>query len=358
MNPEKDLEDADHSAVMSLGDHVQALRECLIRALLGIGLVCVVMFWQGRGIVWWLCQPLFVAQRQLGLPMQTVNFSVAGGFAVYVKVSLVASLAVGAPWAVYQMWRFVAPGLHAAERRVFRLLVPYSVVMTALSLCFLYYLFLPAAISFLLLFSVNYPQPTPDTGSPTSLERVTAWCNRLNAMLIPGASQMLSTPSPSSDAPSSPSAPSVPAMRLPTLNQDPIDAKDGDIWFNRTRGELRFQDQGKVHVVSLAAPSLMVPLVEINEYLGFVLWVGLVLVIAFQLPVAMTIAAAMGLFEPASLARRRKYIIFGCFFVGIIVTPNQDIVSNIIFPILLWGLFELGLLTSRLMVKPGEPASA
>lgn len=357
MNPEKDLEDAGQGAVMSLGDHIEALRQCLIRALLGIALASVIMFWQGRGIVWWLCQPLFVAQRQLGLPVQTVNLSVAGGFSVYVKVSLVASLAIGAPWAVYQMWRFIAPGLHAAERRVFRLLVPYSVAMTALSLGFLYYLFLPAAISFLLLFSVDYPQPITDTGSPTSLERVTAWCNRLNAMLIPGASQKLPTAPAPADIPSVPSIPSAPsALHLPMLNQDPVDARDGDIWFNRARGELRFRDQGQTRVVSLAAPSLMVPLVEINEYLGFVLWIALVLVIAFQLPVAMTVVASMGLFEPASLARRRKYIAFGCFFIGIIITPNQDIVSNIIFPILLWGLFELGLVTSRLAVKRREPA--
>ena len=260
------------------------------------------------------------------------------------------------------MWRFVAPGLHAAERRVFRLLVPYSVVMTSLSLAFLYYLFLPAAISFLLLFSVDYPQPITATGSPTSLERVTAWCNQLNAMLIPGASLKLPTASSAADVPSAPSSPSASpttpsALHLPMLNEDPADAKDGDIWFNRARGELRFRDQGQTRVVSLGAPSLMVPLVEINDYLGFVIWVAMVLLIAFQLPVAMTVVASMGLFDPASLARRRKYIAFGCFLVGIIITPNQDIVSNIIFPIMLWGLFELGLVTSRLVVRRREPAS-
>lgn len=355
MSPDEDLEDA--GAVMSLGDHIQALRQCLIRALLGIALVSIFMFWEGRGIVWWLCQPLFVAQHQLGLPIQTVNLTVAGGFSVYVKVSLVASLAVGAPWAVYQIWRFVAPGLHSAERRAFRLLVPYSVAMTGLSLVFLYYLFLPAAISFLLLFSVNYPQPITDTGSPTSLERVTAWCNRLNAIFIPGAAPP-APPGTFAGEAVSPSTPSTsPALRLPMLNQDPVDAKDGEIWFNRARGELRFRDQGQTRVVPLVAPSLMVPLVEINEYLGFVLWVALVLVIAFQLPVVMTIVASMGLFEPASVSRHRKYFVFGCFVVGVIITPNQDVVSNIIFPIMLWGLFELGLFTSRLVVKRHEPAA-
>ena len=347
MSLDEDFETAD-GAVMSLGDHVQALRTCLIRALMGIGLVSIFMFWQGRGIVWWLCQPLFVAQRQLGLPVQTVNFSVAGGFTVYVKVSLIASLAVGAPWVAYQMWRFVAPGLRASERRAFRMLVPYSGAMAMLSLLFLYYLFLPAAISFLLMFSADYPQPAIDTDSPTSLERVTAWCNRINAMLIPGASQIVVPPPPARET--SPPSP----MRLPMLNQDPPDAGDGDIWFNRVRGELRFRDRGRTHVVSLVGPSLMVPMVEINEYLGFVVWVALVLVVAFQLPVVMTIIAALGLFDPASLARRRKYFAFACFMIGLVITPNQDIVSNIIFPVMLWGLFELGLVTSRMVAKRDE----
>jgi sec-independent protein translocase protein TatC len=351
MSPEQDLEETNNGAVMSLGDHVQALRTCLIRALMGIGLVSIFMFWQGRGIVWWLCQPLFVAQRQLGLPMQTVNLSVAGGFTVYVKVSLIASLAVGAPWIAYQLWRFIAPGLHASERRAFRLLVPYSAGMTLLSLLFLYYLFLPAAISFLLMFSADYPQPMADTNNSTSLEWVTAWCNRFNGMIIPGVSRTMAPPPPASET--LPAAP----MRLPMLSQDPPDARDGDFWFNRTRGELRFRDQGRTHAVPLAGPSLMVPMVEINEYLGFVVWVALVLVIAFQLPVVMTVVAALGLFDPASLARRRKYFAFACFMIGIVITPNQDIVSNVIFPVMLWGLFELGLVTSRLVAKRDEAES-
>lgn len=342
-------DETDSVAVMSLGDHVEALRSRLIWAISGVGLISILMFLQGRGLVWWICQPLFVAQRQLGLPLQTVNLSVAGGFAVYVKVSLVAGLALGAPWVAYQMWRFVAPGLRRHERRVFRLLVPYSAVMTAAALGFLYYLFLPAAISFLLLFSLNYPSPVQDAGGQSSLERVTAWCNRLNAALIPGASRSL-TPSGSESVQSTGDG-QTPArgLRLQMLTQDPASPQDGEIWFNRSRGEIRFCDQGRTRILPLASPSLMTPMVEINEYLGFVLWVALVLVIAFQLPVVMTVAASMGLLDPRALAQRRAYIAFACFLIGIIITPNQDIISNIVFPIMLWGLFELGLLTSYLV---------
>lgn len=354
-------EEMQSAAVMSLSDHVEALRGRLIRAIIGVSVVSVVMFWHGRAIVWWLCQPLFVAQRQLGLPLQTVNLSVAGGFSVYVKVSLVAGLALGGPWVVYQIWKFVAPGLRSNERRVFRLLVPYSAAMTAASLFFMYYLFLPAALSFLLMFSLDYPAPNLDAGNASSLERVTRFFNRVNAMVIPGAVQRTPGRDPAvspnasaaqGDAGQRPQEPAARGLRLPVLDQDPPDAGDGEIWLNRPRGEIRLRDQGQTRIIAMASTSFMVPLVEINEYLGFVLWMALVLVIAFQLPVAMTVAAALGMLDPWTIARYRGYIIFGCFFVGIIVTPNQDIVSNIVFPILLWGLFEIGLVTGRLAARP------
>ena len=359
-------EEAQSAAVMSLSDHVEALRSRLIRAIIGVGVVSVVMFWHGRAIVWWLCQPLFVAQRQLGLPSQTVNLSVAGGFSVYVKVSLVAGLALGGPWVVYQIWKFVAPGLRSNERRVFRLLVPYSAAMTAASLFFLYYLFLPAALSFLLMFSLDYPAPNLDTGSASSLERVTSFFNRVNAMVIPGAVQRtparpLAAPPDASATPGAagprPQEPAARGLRLPVLDQDPPDAGDGEIWLNRPRGEIRLRDQGQTRTIAMASTSFMVPLVEINEYLGFVLWMALVLVIAFQLPVAMTVAAALGVLDPWTIARYRSYIVFACFFIGIVVTPNQDIVSNIVFPILLWALFEIGLVTGRMAARP-QPAQA
>lgn len=353
MDTTPDPEEAETAARMSLSDHIEALRSRLIRAIIGVGLISIVSFWYGRAILWWLCQPLFVAQRQLGLPSQTVNLSVAGGFAVYVKVSMVAGLALGGPWAVYQIWKFAAPGLRANERRVFRLLVPYSLSMTAASLGFLYYLFLPAALSFLLMFSLDYPAPSPDAASPTSLERVTSFFNRLNAAMIPGVVQPRRTASPSTTPPTpgQPQTPAARGLRLPTLDQDPTDPADGEIWLNRSRGEIRLRDQNQTRVVAMTSPSFMVPLVEINEYLGFVLWVALVLIIAFQLPVAMTVAAALGVLDPWRIARYRRYIVFGCFFIGIIVTPNQDVVSNVVFPILLWVLFEIGLVTGRMAAR-------
>ena len=111
-------------------------------------------------------------------------------------------------------------------------------------------------------------------------------------------------------------------------------------------------NQGRVRAIALTAASAMVPQIEINEYLDFVFMVGLIMLIAFQLPVVMTIAAMLEFYDPRTFGRYRKAVAFSCFVIGVVITPNQDIVSNVIFPLLLWGLFEVGLLTSRLVTKP------
>jgi sec-independent protein translocase protein TatC len=135
--PQTPAEDqAETAATMSLGDHLEALRKRLISGLIGIGIASLATMCYGRDIVAWLCEPLFVAQRELGLPQQTINLSVAGGFAIYVKVSLLAGLVIGIPWATYQLWKFVAPGLRKNEQRAFRVVVPYSSLMTVLSVLF------------------------------------------------------------------------------------------------------------------------------------------------------------------------------------------------------------------------------
>ena len=173
---------------MSLGDHLEALRKRLATALIGIAIASLLTMWYGRAIVAWLCEPLFVAQRELGLPQQTINLSVAGGFSVYIKVSLLTGLVLGIPWATYQLWKFIAPGLRRNEQRAFRIVVPYSSAMTLLSVLFTYYLFLPAAVSFLLLFSLNYPIAHTNSQHSTSLQYVTSFFNRLNTMMLGGGS--------------------------------------------------------------------------------------------------------------------------------------------------------------------------
>jgi Tat protein translocase TatC len=345
-----DTEDA--RSVMSVGDHLMELRRCLIHSLIGVGVLTVGTLWYGRDIVRWLCEPLFEAQRQLGLPRQTISLSVAGGFMVYVKVSLVAAVVVGLPWTALQLWRFIAPGLHRAERRLFLALVPYSLAMTVVSVAFVYYLFLPAALSFLLTFSAEYPPPVED-GRTSSLAQVTSFFNRLNSTLMRPATAPAGQSGDESTA--NRSLPSE-RLRIPTVDRDPQDARDGEIWFNRSLGELRIAANGKARVVQVVGASFMVPQIDINEYLNLAALSLFIMAISFQIPVAITIAAALDLIDPAAWGARRGKVLFACFLIGVFITPNQDLVSNVVFPLVLWGLFEIGLLTAKMVRRRGEAA--
>jgi sec-independent protein translocase protein TatC len=347
------------AASMSLGDHIEELRRRLVISLLGLAGILLVMLWFGRTLVWWLCQPLFEAQRQLGLPQQTLNLSVAGGFVVYLKVSLIATLAVGAPWVIYQLWQFVKPGLYHRERRVFMVVGPMSAGLTALAVLILYYLFLPAAISFLLVFSINYPPPTPPDGSSTSLQVVTRFFNRVNALIffqdMPPESH---AGVPAATAPSTRPAggDAIPHLSLVVVDRDPDHPAEGEYWFNRTLGEMRVVVDGQTRVLPLSRTSFMVPQIEINHYLDFVILMGLVTILSFQLPAVMTLLGAVGLIRAEWFAKRRKYVLFGFFVLGIFITPSQDAFSNVIFPLMLYGLFELGLLFIRLLRKDDDAA--
>jgi sec-independent protein translocase protein TatC len=116
---DEDEEDEEEEGMlrMSFMDHLEELRSRIIRALAGFGVafvLCILFAYQLWNIVQ---QPGLAAFRTLGEggfvaidPME--QFSI-----IWMWTPLVASLFVGAPWIIYQVWAFVAPGLYKRERR-------------------------------------------------------------------------------------------------------------------------------------------------------------------------------------------------------------------------------------------------
>ncbi|MDN4482012.1 twin-arginine translocase subunit TatC [Demequina lignilytica] len=102
---------------MSLADHLREFRKRLILSAIGIAL--------GMVAGWFLYTPVFeglqapvlaVAERNDALV--TVNFSgVATALDMQLKVSVLLGVVISAPWWLYQLWAFVAPGLKTTERR-------------------------------------------------------------------------------------------------------------------------------------------------------------------------------------------------------------------------------------------------
>ena len=53
------------------------------------------------------------------------------------------------------------------------------------------------------------------------------------------------------------------------------------------------------------------------------------------------------------MAKKRPYIIVGAFVIGMLLTP-PDVISQSLLAIPMWMLFEIGLIMSRLFIKPKE----
>lgn len=75
------------------------------------------------------------------------------GFLAYMKVSIVAGFALSAPWIFYQIWQFVAAGLHPHERRYVYIYMPMSVGLFLAGALAGYYYAFPLMLRFLISFS-------------------------------------------------------------------------------------------------------------------------------------------------------------------------------------------------------------
>ncbi len=324
---------------MHLSEHLEALRYRMILALVGVLGAGVVMLVFGRRITAWLCVPLIEAQRAARVPTETYTLSPIAGFAVYLKVSMIAALVVASPWVVYQFWQFFAQGMYPSERRAVRLLAPFSAAMTALGVGFMYYLMLPVCLWFLISFTASFP--LIDVGGPSPMF---------------SALDKVYGSHPNTDAsPTNPASP--PSAVLPVLTGPPEAPVDGQVWFQLPQGQLKVQLEGHTRSVALRPASLVSPLIEIGQYINFVLVLGVGVVIAFQLPVGMLVAGWVGIINPSLIAGYRKYCVASCFGLGMLLTP-PDVLSMMLLGFPLWCLFEFGLVLMRLAYRRRERASA
>jgi sec-independent protein translocase protein TatC len=99
-----------------------------------------------------------------------------------------------------------------------------------------------------------------------------------------------------------------------------------------------------------AGPADITIMTDINSYLDFVLKLFFAFGIAFEIPIAAVLLIWTGITTPQDLAKKRPYIIVGCFFVGMLLTP-PDVISQSLLAIPMWLLFELGVYFGRLIVR-------
>lgn len=312
-------------AVMPFGDHLEELRRRMILALLGIAPILVAALVVGKRVLAFLLGPIEAALSRGGQPAALQVTGVFEMFGAYLKVSIVMTILIGAPWIIYQLWKFVAPGLYKHERRFAYLLAPLSSVLTVLSGLFLYYVMLPVILAFFVFFNASLPV-SPVAAAPV------------------------------------PEGVTLPA--LPILAADPDAPTVGAVWYNSTLGQLRAcvaaaDGTPIVKGTAMIGHSLVAQQYRVADCVGIILGFALALAVAFQMPVVVLLLGWAGLVTPAFLGKYRRHAALVCAVLGAVLTP-ADPISMLLLAGPLYVLYEFGMLLLRVLPASrvaGESAS-
>ncbi len=140
---------------MTLVEHLGELRSRIIKSLLAITLGALIMFLFYDPILTFLARPYFdvcKAHPEFGCQEKFLITGPLDGFSTRIKVSGYGGLVAALPIVLWQVWRFITPGLHRNEKRY---AIPFIVSSVALFLfgAFIAYFTMPYAIEFLIGYS-------------------------------------------------------------------------------------------------------------------------------------------------------------------------------------------------------------
>ena len=131
---------------MSLLEHLEELRKRLLWSIVSLAVAFVPCWIWVREIFAFLERPL----HEIRPGEKLVFLGLADPFLLYFKVAVLAALFLAAPFLLYQLWGFVAPGLYRKEKLY---LAPFLLFGTLFFLgggAFAYYVAFPMAADFLL----------------------------------------------------------------------------------------------------------------------------------------------------------------------------------------------------------------
>ena len=254
---------------MSFWNHLEELRKRLVRSIIWIGIGFSVCFYYSENFLKLLLWPM---NMKLTVHSSFPFFSVIANkvqqklhyttliepFWAHLKIGLIAGIMLVFPMIMYQVWKFIAPGLHPKERRYVGYFVFFSTTFFGMGVLFCYMLLLPFAIPFLLSYK------TED----------------------------------------------------------------------------------------------LIAIIKIGDYIDFVLKFLLASGVVFELPLIIVLLSRMGIVNPDTLAKYRKYAFLASFILGAILTPTPDVFNQTIMSIPIYLLYEAGILAARLFgKKKNKPAS-
>jgi sec-independent protein translocase protein TatC len=293
---------------MPLGGHLDELRTRVVYALLGLVPIAVVAFYFGDKLLDLILTPARNALHKGG-QSDPVAIGPLELFSAYMRVSMLAAIVVGGPWILYQLWKFISPGLYRHEKRFAYFLIPLSAILTASGVIFLFQVVLPLILSFLIAFGASLHTPVIATGP------------------LPQGVTLPSLPVLAVDPP------------LETLTP-------GNQWINSTLQKLRVVVAGPDGTTEILSQDLYKETgyrqqFRVSEVLSMMLTLILAFAGAFQTPLVVLLLGWAGLVDQKFLRKYRRHAVLVCAVIAAAVMPG-DPASMISMAVPLYLLYELG----------------
>ena len=126
--------------------HLIELRTRLMHSVVALLLVFIALFPWAANLYSWLARPLLA---KLPKGAQMIATDVTTPFFVPMKVAMMAAFLIALPYILYQIWRFVAPGLYAHEKRLVWPLILASTLLFFCGMGFAYFIVFPVVFGFI-----------------------------------------------------------------------------------------------------------------------------------------------------------------------------------------------------------------
>lgn len=130
---------------MTFLDHLEELRWRIVKAAIGVVVgIAICGFFSD----WVINEVILRPSRLTDPPLVLINTIPYGQITFYMVVALFGGLILASPWVLFQLWKFIEPGLMPGERSYISGIVFFTTVCFLTGIAFAYYVMLPYMLQF------------------------------------------------------------------------------------------------------------------------------------------------------------------------------------------------------------------
>lgn len=159
------------SEALTFWDHLDELRTSLFRIICAVALFAVIAFVMKEELFGIILAPRssdFITYRLLGtddFSIHLMNTGLTEQFMIHMQTAIYAGLLIASPYILYELFRFVSPGLYDNERRYAVWIVGTAYLMFIIGTLVNYFIVFPFTVRFLGTYQVS-----PDVANMLTLQ--------------------------------------------------------------------------------------------------------------------------------------------------------------------------------------------